>query len=316
LSSSAAQRGFAGGRVGVHRLRPLRRELVLGDALLPVGLAVSGRGRDGGVELRQSLVPKASVAAQDAELHAGEGIFRIDRDRLTIDRHGGVPILVSDGVLGVLQELLDVPGLPLRLERDLHRAVEPVLGERFAQHARDHGARFFGVVGRLILVRKGLDGADVERDRRLRLAEDRGSGLAHAVAGPELVGDVEIEPADVGKREAGVFEVLEHVELDVAGKEILVGAPRLERAAFRQGDGLDRRHENLVVDLVEFHFPAADLLGAERHDHEADLAVIHGFLHSAKCRIASHGSFGRQVRRAPIRAPRAAEPEPQAAFRR
>jgi len=67
------------------------------------------------------------------------------------------------------------------------------------------------------------------------LAEDRRAGLARAVTSTELIGNVEVESADVCEREARVFEILEHFELDVTGEEIFVGAARFEVAgAFRQ----------------------------------------------------------------------------------
>src|SRR5262245_40374408 len=109
------------------------------------------------------------------------------------------------------------------------------------------------------------------------------------MARAELVGDVEVQPADVGEREARVLQVLEHVLLDVPGKEVLVGAARLEHPPFGQLHRADGGVKDPVVDVVEVHIAVSDRLLAERHDHEAyarvvDVAHRHVFLCRAYAR--------------------------------
>ena len=104
----------------------------------------------------------------------------------------------------------------------------------------------------------------------------------------ELVGDIEIQPADIGEREARVFQVLEHLELDVTGEKILIGAAWLQLAALRERNGTDRRDEDIVIQLVEVYRLVADGLLTERHDDETDSGIVH--LLSSRNRVDPHSA--------------------------
>jgi hypothetical protein len=91
----------------------------------------------------------------------------------------------------------------------------------------------------------------------------------------ELVGDIEIQPADIGERKARVFQILEHLELDVTGEEILIGAACLQLAALRERNRTDRRDKDIVIQLVEVYRLVANGLLTERHDDETDFGIVH-----------------------------------------
>ena len=96
------------------------------------------------------------------------------------------------------------------------------------------------------------------------------------MAGPKLIRNIEVKSANVGKREPGIFQELKHLKLDVASKEVGIGSAWLKRAAFRQPHGCNGWRKDLPVNLVKIYVFASDLFFAERHDHKADLRVIHG----------------------------------------
>jgi hypothetical protein len=73
-------------------------------------------------------------------------------------------------------------------------------------------------------------GLDVERDSRIGLAEDRSTGISRPAARAELVKHIRIEPGNIGDRKPRVFEVGEHLHIDVAGEEFPVGSPRVQLA--------------------------------------------------------------------------------------
>ena len=120
---------------------------------------------------------------------------------------------VPHGVLRLEQQVLHLFAFgffPLCLQGYLHRAVDPVLLQRFAQDPPYELARLLGVLPGPIAVREGFDVIDVERDvgadRRVPLAKDHSPGLPDRVPDTNLVQHVGIESRDIRQSEAGVVQ--------------------------------------------------------------------------------------------------------------
>ena len=156
-------------------------------------------------------------------------------------------------------------------QRRVHRAMAARLDQPLGQRlgcARRVGRR--PVVAERIGQR--AQGADVEGQGRAERHGQHGRLWPRRMADAELVIDVGVEDGEIGDGEFAEQDALVHQLVDEAGAFLLVGAHDGETSR------LDRRGDHHGVDAVEIDHPPARIgLAAERHDDEADGAMVHGF---------------------------------------